>query len=299
MGKKHLSLIIVPHDKTGSRTLSFSKRAVKVAQWAGIAAGVLILGITADYVRLHVNRVNARSLAAVNAQQKAKLAEYEASLGVLQKQVASLDEYRKKINMLAGIRSSDDLKSVGTGGRSLELPDGQSAPGAPPVVGQNSLKGIQDKATDIKKNLSDVAALFQAKTAQLSCTPSIYPTSGILVSAFGWRIDPFTQKQAFHYGLDIAAAFNNPIVATADGVVIAINEDKLLGKSVQINHGYGVTTVFGHMAVWRCRVGQKVKRGDVIGEVGQTGKANGPHVHYEVRVNGAPVNPFFYILEEQ
>ncbi len=142
-----------------------------------------------------------------------------------------------------------------------------------------------------------LGTLFQNDTAKWATTPSIYPTAGLLTSYFGWRADPFTGKQQFHLGLDIATVLGNPVVATADGTVIATNADQGLGRSVQISHGLGLLTVYGHLNNFNCRVGQKVKRGDVIGEVGNSGRAVGPHVHYEVKVNGTNVNPLSYIFE--
>ena len=297
MGKKHLSLIIVPHNKSEYRTLSFSRRVVKTAQWTAVILGVLILALTADYFRIRFNRHNIKALTSENALQKETLTRYENSIGMLKKKIGEFDDYVKKLNLMAGITSSDILKDVGGGGRSYVPPEGQNIPGLPPIGNPGSVKGLQDKASDIQKNLDTLVTFFRDQGTRLASTPTIYPTAGLLTSKFGWRPDPFTGKQTFHYGLDIAAAFGNPIVATADGVVIVVNTDKLLGRSVQINHGLGITTIYGHMIKFNCRVGQKIKRGDVIGEVGNSGKALGPHVHYEVRVNGTSVNPYFYILE--
>jgi murein DD-endopeptidase MepM/ murein hydrolase activator NlpD len=297
MGKKHLSLIIVPHNKSAHRTLSFSKRFLKNARWAAIIVGVLLLVGVADYVRVRINGIGYKNLAAENAKQKERLSEYEASIPNLAKQIKDLDEYRKKINLLAGVRSQDELKEVGRGGRSYTPPDGQVIPGVSPSVAPGSLKSIELKADDVKKNLEMLDTFFQNQSARLSTTPSIYPTAGLLTSSFGWRPDPFTGKQQFHFGLDIASVLGNPVVATADGTVIATNADQSLGRSVQISHGLGILTVYGHLNKFNCRVGQKVKRGDVIGEVGNSGRALGPHVHYEVKVNGTNVNPLSYIFE--
>ena len=297
MGKKHLSLIIVPHSQSGSRTLSFSKRFMRNAKWGAIALGVLLLGISADYLRIQLSGRSYRQLAAENSQQKTKISEYEASISNLEKRIKDLDEYRKKINLLAGVRSQDELKEVGAGGRSYTPPDGQSLPGAPPVLTPGNLKAVELKADDVKRNLEKLAGFFQNQAALLSTTPTIYPTTGLLTSYFGTRPDPWTGKQQFHYGLDIAAAMGNAVVATADGIVIAMNNDRMMGRSVQINHGLGVVTVYGHLSEFRTRIGQKVKRGDVIGLVGNSGRALGPHVHYEVRVNGMTVNPIMYIME--
>lgn len=298
MGKKHLSLIIVPHDKSGYRTLSFTKRTVRFIRNGLILALVLGLGITADYVRIRVKRSDYRSLAAENVKQKETLVQYESSLGTLQEQIKGYGDYVTKLNLLAGIKSFDVLKEVGQGGRSFTPGEGQSSPGLPPMQGPASLKGIQQRAEDIRSNLDTLVNYFQNQENRLASTPSIFPTVGLMTSVFGWRADPFTKLNTFHYGVDIASSTGNPIVATADGVVIALNTDKLLGRSVQINHGLGITTIYGHMSAFKCRIGQRVKRGDVIGEVGSTGKSTWPHVHYEVRVNGTPVNPYYYLLEE-
>ncbi len=299
MGKKHLSLIIVPHDKSGYKTLSFSERFVRNAKWGAIALGVLLLGVVGDYVRIRVTGIRYVNLALENAQQKEQLSQYKASIGVLQKQIQDFDSYVKKLNLMAGIKSPDVLKEVGIGGPSYDPAGGQNLPNLPNNATQGNIKSLQEKAVNIQKNLDTLTDFFQSQDTRLSSTPTIYPTVGLLTSAFGWRADPFTGKRTFHYGLDIAAAMGNPIMATADGVIIAMNTDKMLGRSIQISHGLGIVTIYGHMSKFRAtRVGQKIKRGEIIGEVGNSGKALGPHVHYEIHVNGTAVNPYLYILEE-
>jgi murein DD-endopeptidase MepM/ murein hydrolase activator NlpD len=297
MGKKHLSLIIVPHDKTGYKTLSFSERFIRNAKWGAIALAVLLFGVVGDYVRIRVNGIGYKSMAAENAKQKEKLSGYEASILNLENQIKDLDEYRKKINILIGVRSQDEIKEVGSGGRSYNPPDGQVIPGVTPSVLPGSPKAIELKADDVKKNLGMLVTFIQNRSELLATTPSIYPATGLLTGSFGWRDDPFTGKRQFHFGLDIASVLGNPVVATADGTVIATNTDYGLGRSVQISHGLGVLTIYGHLNKFNCRVGQKVKRGDVIGELGNSGHALGPHVHYEVHVNGTAVNPYLYIVE--
>jgi len=298
MGKKHLSLIIVPHNKSGYRTISFSKRMIKSIKISLISLLVISLGITADYVRIRVKGNHYKDLAAENIQQREALVQYEATIGNLQRRVEAFDDYVKKLNLMAGIKSPDVLKEVGIG--PVDKPDDgqQTLPIQLPQAGPASLKNLQQKTQDIQKNLDTLVGFFQGQENRLASTPTIYPAVGLLTSAFGWRIDPFTRRQAFHYGLDIASAMGNPVVSTADGVVILVSTDKLLGRYVQVNHGLGITTVYGHMSAFKCRVGQRVKRGDVLGDVGQTGKALGPHVHYEVRGNGTAVNPYYYLLEE-
>jgi len=139
---------------------------------------------------------------------------------------------------------------------------------------------------------------FETQTAKLASTPTIWPTYGWVSSPFSYRTDPFTGKRTFHYGIDIATNFGNPVVATADGIVLKLGNDKISGRYVVLNHGGGLTTHYLHLSKFLVKAGQKIKRGDVIGLVGKSGKALGPHLHYEVRLNNRPVNPYQYILEE-
>ncbi len=150
----------------------------------------------------------------------------------------------------------------------------------------------------IDKNFNTLISFFEQRTKKLASTPTIWPATGWLTSAFGKRTDPFTRKIAFHNGLDIAASSGNPIRATADGFVSHVKREKLGGNVVIISHGGGYTTVYCHLSKFKVKTGQKVKRDDIIGLIGQTGKSLGPHLHYEVRVNGTPVNPYYHILEE-
>ena len=161
-----------------------------------------------------------------------------------------------------------------------------------------SKHGVFMKAEVLEKNLSTLVNFFESQNARLACTPTIWPTLGWVTSGFGPRTDPFTGKPAFHYGLDIATNMGNPIYATADGTVIQVNTDKMSGKSILINHGNNVATGYLHLDTFLVREGQRIRRGDIIGLVGRTGKALGPHLHYEIRINGIPQNPYLYILEE-
>lgn len=131
----------------------------------------------------------------------------------------------------------------------------------------------------------------------LKATPSIMPVRGWVTSDFGYRVDPFLQKSVMHNGMDIAARLGSKIRAPADGVVTFVGNGNSSGKVVVIDHGYGVQTRYAHNSVNKVDVGDSIRRGQVIALVGNTGRSTGPHVHYEVHVNGVPVNPRNYILE--
>jgi murein DD-endopeptidase MepM/ murein hydrolase activator NlpD len=130
---------------------------------------------------------------------------------------------------------------------------------------------------------------------EMSFMPTLWPVTGPITGHFGERLDPFSGEGAFHTGVDISAEYGTPVRAAADGVVIEAQADAGYGRLVVIDHGFGVTTWYAHLSSFTVPPGIRVKRGDVIGYVGVSGRTTGPHVHYEVRINGAPVNPMRFL----
>lgn len=137
---------------------------------------------------------------------------------------------------------------------------------------------------------------IRAKLTLWAHTPSIYPTWGRFTSGFGWRRSPFGRWKEFHPGVDIANHQGTPVVATADGVVERASRDGGFGNTVIVSHGYGFKTLFGHLKTIKVHRGEQVKRGQIIGLMGNTGRSTGPHVHYEIIENGSPVNPKYFLL---
>ena len=125
--------------------------------------------------------------------------------------------------------------------------------------------------------------------------PSIWPVRGQVTGGFGERLDPLSGEGAFHSGIDISAPYGTPMEAAADGIVLHAGPDSGYGNAVLIDHGFGITTKYGHLSRVNVVVGQEVRRGQVIGAVGTTGRTTGPHLHYEVHVNDTPVNPAKYL----
>jgi murein DD-endopeptidase MepM/ murein hydrolase activator NlpD len=118
---------------------------------------------------------------------------------------------------------------------------------------------------------------------------------GSTTGSFGERLDPFSGEGAFHAGVDISAEFGAPVRATADGLVVAVETRAGYGKVVVVDHGFSLSTWYGHLSRFNTQMGQRITRGDILGFVGTSGRATGAHVHYEVRSNGAPVNPWRYL----
>src|SRR6202163_3647007 len=127
--------------------------------------------------------------------------------------------------------------------------------------------------------------------------PSLWPVIGHLTGTFGERMDPFSGEVAFHTGVDISSQYGDAVRVAADGVVIEADERAGYGRLVVVDHGYGLTTFYGHLSTYSVLPGQQLRRGDTIGNVGVSGRSTGPHVHYEVRINGAHVNPVRYLRQ--
>jgi len=298
---KFLSLIIIPHKRGTAKTITLSRRTSHLIISLSLGLVVILIGFLIDYFSMNITRAKYHQLQSENQEQKKIIASYENSIRELSARIQTFENYARKLNIMAGLRSPEVLKEAGVGsgseadsvgGNQLNSPSGSSPTTIP-------LNQVRMKAAQLEQNLSTLLNFFEQQRARLAQTPTIWPTVGFITSGFGWRIDPFTGKQTFHKGIDIATNLGNPVVATADGIVVETKNDRIGGKTILISHGGGLSTLFYHLDKILVRPGQKVKRGEVIGLVGKTGKALGPHLHYEVQVNGKSVNPLQYILEEE
>jgi murein DD-endopeptidase MepM/ murein hydrolase activator NlpD len=167
----------------------------------------------------------------------------------------------------------------------------------------NSLNSLGHYINAQKKSYNEIDNLLKNKEKLLVCTPAIQPVSNKdltrVASGFGYRIDPIYKTVKLHAGLDFAAPQGTPIYATANGTVtVAGNTGNGYGNHVVINHGYGYETLYGHMVKVKARVGQQIKRGEVVGYVGSTGKSTGPHCHYEVHKNGQKIDPVYFFYND-
>jgi murein DD-endopeptidase MepM/ murein hydrolase activator NlpD len=174
-------------------------------------------------------------------------------------------------------------------------------PDGPPNA-QDSFDRSIEQYTFLKRNAAVIAVssaslrLMPAMSfADSTYTPSIWPVMGHITDSFGERMDPFSGEGAFHRGVDVASDYGAPVHATADGVVINAETHTGYGRLVVIDHGFGITTWYAHLSAFSAIPGARVKRGEVVGYTGISGRSTGPHVHYEVRMNNAPVNPWRYM----
>jgi len=217
----------------------------------------------------------------------------------IQLQMADLIEKEKKVRMVFGLPQVDEqIRKLGIGG---PAPSGPDDPGLNLVqvrASEMEVEGLLRQARFEKENFDQIYLALSEKKQVLNHTPSIRPSQGYLSCGFGMRKDPFTGRRQLHRGVDLAADIGTPVYVTADGVVSEVSRDVGLGKLIKVDHQYGYSTVYAHLSRISVKRGQHVNRGEMIGAVGNTGYSTGPHLHYEVHLEGRPQNPLRYFLGE-
>jgi murein DD-endopeptidase MepM/ murein hydrolase activator NlpD len=287
MAKRHHTIILIPHAHAKLRKWQVTNLQI------GIALGVFCLFTLAaafftwSHYNTNANPVEIARLKSENDRLRKTNLTFESSLNKLQGQLVEYEDRTRQLAIVAGVESLESGAEAGIGG-------GTSAD----EIGTGDFSTLAGRAGQIAGTLDAVEAKLNERVRWISSTPAITPVKGIFTSAFGYRSDPLTHGRGVHQGVDIAAAPGQPVMASADGVVVRAGLVGGLGQAVYIAHGFGVTTRYGHMSRIDVRPGQRIKRGDVVGRVGNTGRSTGYHLHYEVRVDGDPVNPLAYILDD-
>lgn len=233
--------------------------------------------------------------------QRKQIQNFAGEINKLKSKLVDLAGFEKKIRIIANIEEISDQESFfGIGG---SIPEDINAQ-LPLAKKHNSLiremheqvEQLELASTNQKNEFEYLFKHLEDQRNLLSSTPAILPTDGWISSKFGHRKSPFTGLRELHRGLDIATRKGTPIIATADGVVTYAGKKGLMGNLIVIDHGHGMVTRYAHIHKFLKKRGDVVKRGDTIALVGNTGRSTGPHVHYEVHLNGIPVNPERYIL---
>lgn len=287
MAKPHHTIILVPHAHAKLRKWRVTNLQIGLA----VAVLLVLTGTAAYFTWAHLNTsanpVEIARLQGENEQLRQVNQTFEASIRKLQTQLSESEDRTRQLAIVAGIETLEGGTEAGIGG-ATDTTD----------AGYADLPQMEMRAGELASTLAAVEAKLEERVRWISSTPAISPVRGILTSGFGYRSDPLTHGRGVHQGVDIAASSGQPVRASADGIVMRAADQGGYGKAVFLAHGFGVTTRYGHLSRMEVKPGQRVKRGDVIGRVGSTGRSTGPHLHYEVRVDGDPVNPLAYILDE-
>ena len=223
----------------------------------------------------------------------AKTRAYEENAGKLKAQVDSLQRMVTKLGVMAGLEAS--LPEPGVGGVG-GVPSLEST--LPSADISRSLGTMETSVETLTEKSEKLTEFYETQKVLLASTPSVWPVRGYLSSQFGNRTDPFTGQFDFHPGIDVSTPSGTKVQAPADGVVVSCGVKGAYGNAMVIDHGYGVVTRYAHLSAFAVKPGQRVRRGDVIAYVGQTGRSTAPHLHYEVWVKDKLQNPIHYILDE-
>ena len=289
----------------------------------GMAFLTLFLCVfTVDYFFAFSSRLNYQRYQDENKNLKSQLSQLRVKMEQLHSRLHQIEDFSHKINLIAGLDQhtpsvvamgplSDstfpDLTSMismkqtkGLGSRELSsLPPTPGSIISSPISADSIvvyMDRLDKKSRLVHQNITLMMEQLYEKKDIISSTPSILPAKGWISSRFGYRQYPFTGEVSLHEGMDIAAFPDTPVYAPADGTIVFAGYKKGYGKVIVVDHGYELSTLYGHLSDIMVSRLEKVKRKQVIGSVGSTGNSSGPHLHYEVRISNVPVDPSNYIL---
>ena len=296
-----LTVMLIPANAGNVRRFTLRRKWIRVAASLLIVFPLLTVGLAFEYVRVRQQIAGVAALRVEVVQQREQIESYASKMGDLAQHLRQVGRFDRKLRVMANLDPSDPLPLPGVGGVDGEfLEPHQLASLGRERRHERMLEGLDqlsEAALTEEESLSELIRHLENETAQLAATPSISPTKGWVTSPFGYRTSPFTRNREFHRGIDIAGRVGTSILAPADGQVRFVGSQRSLGNAIVLEHGYGIETRYGHLAEVRVKAGQRVKRGETIGTMGSTGRSTGPHLHYQIEVNGAPVNPRNYILD--
>jgi murein DD-endopeptidase MepM/ murein hydrolase activator NlpD len=302
MSKRRWTILLVPQGSGPSRAVELSWGAVKLAGAVAVvlAVAAVLLGSATMARRVDLSRT--AHLEDENARLAQELGELHARVTTLADTLSRISKRDGKIRLLANLEPIDpQVQAAGIGG--------PAAPASPGGLATPLLRKAADVKVDVNaliRRANLLASSFSAAedslaahTSRLAATPSIIPTQGWLSSAFSaMREHPILHVARPHEGIDVSAPMGTPIEAPAAGVVRSTGWEAGYGNTIEIDHGFGIVTRFAHASRILVRQGQHVQRGERIALVGNTGLTTGPHLHYEVHVNGRPVDPLRYVMPD-
>ncbi|HEU4430267.1 MAG TPA: peptidoglycan DD-metalloendopeptidase family protein [Myxococcota bacterium] len=325
--QRDLTLLVMAGETSPVRRLRIRRAWFKQGAIGAAVAFALFSLASVDYIRLRIDATDVERMRAETKRQREEIDALKGDLGGIAQQFEEIRELERKVrviaNLPAGVREARVPSDAGQGG--AEDTDGAndaSNEAAPPAAPDTdaaehieqaappdeelsaAISRIERRARRLstllperRASLESLVAGLEDRREQLAATPSIWPTTGYVTSGYGFRTSPFTGRRQFHAGIDIAADFGTPIVAPASGRVVFAGRRGAFGRIVEIDHGFGVRTIYAHTDEVYVRVGQRVERGTRIAAVGSSGRSTGPHVHYQVKAAGRTVNPSDYIFE--
>lgn len=301
--RQRWTIVVVPPEAGVTRSMRISLTWLRLGLGVLVTCGIITLAVGYVAISKAVALSQLDRLERRNELLSEELARSEQLLSTVGDSIAAIQERDRTMRLLAGLVPTDpEVQQAGIGGpvgewteRELLLAEG--AAGQRALDMRTDLDALVRRANMLAASFDIAHDTLQHRVDLLRRTPSIEPTVGFEISGFSdQRMHPIHNRILPHEGLDIVADVGAPVLAAARGRVERTFENGGYGLMVVINHGNGLKTRYGHLSNWEVRVGQMVERGDKIGEVGETGICTGPHLHYEVLLNGIPQDPKSYIL---
>src|SRR5277367_1741352 len=286
-GKSFYTFFIASNASGGMRRVRVPWYVLHVLAILAVVGGITVAAGMGSYSRMLWKATNYNSLRRQQDNLKQQYVQLQTEVKDTNQRLNSLQSLAGEVAMAYGIT------------RFRQTPFGLTdEPAEPDVDFQNSVDEfsyLEKNAAAVSMSSAGMRLLPAAQLSSLGIVPSLWPVIGQITGHFGERLDPFSGEGAFHAGLDIASHYGDEVRATADGVVQEVDQRAGYGRLVIIDHGFGVTTWYGHLSGFNVQGGMHVKSGDVIGYEGASGRSTGPHLHYEVRIYNTPVNPWRYL----
>ena len=302
MASKKSTIIFLPGGSSKVRKISIPNKLIPLLSFVIIVSIIVVALLAHDYRQIKSQIPELQNLRKESRTQKTQLIALCKEIQQSNQKIAALQEFDHKLRIMTNLPPSgqqDQFVGVGGSDMSSLKPDYQLEEVHSGLIHQmhKAIDGLNTEIAMTALSQNELSQFLKEQKSLLACTPSLAPTNGWYSSGFGYRISPFTNQREFHKGLDIATRIGTPIIAPADGLVISVGREGNYGRMIAINHGYNMKTRYGHLHKFRVKKGDRVKRGQIIAEVGKSGRTTGPHLHYEVLLNGVPVNPLRYILD--
>ena len=288
--RKRFYIFFVARDEAGQlRKISIPVQYAYVLV-AGLVIGAFCLtGIASSYGRMLQKIARYNQLRTDHAQLKDRYSRLELVAKERDIQVASLGSLASEVSALYGLKSDPAMVAAST--EQIQEAQVHSSLDQLYALKHTALTG----AASVGISLGLTRNSTTADWVRANSAPNLWPVEGQITGSFGERIDPFNGEGAFHSGVDISSYVGSPVMAPADGLVTFADFLGGYGRAVIVDHGHGISTRYGHLSSFAVTAGQHIQRGDTIGYVGLSGRSTGPHLHYEVRINDVPVNPYKYL----
>jgi murein DD-endopeptidase MepM/ murein hydrolase activator NlpD len=295
LGKSFYTFIVIPHASPRLHKLKLPVRTLYLLALIGTLSFFVAVGLSFNYAKMAFRAADFDKLQNENTDLKIQKKNLEVVTRKLGEKLSNLENVSAKIQTLIendNLAKKGKLNTPGVGGSRVDYTTAELLRSANLKEGIDILKG---RTAEMESQLSVLEQVAVQRANRYLYTPNVWPVKGAITSHYGNRSDPFNGDAEMHLGMDISALYNSQVHAPADGVVIYSERKAAYGNLVIIDHGNGTTTRFGQLSRSLVKVGQTVKRNEVIGLVGMTGRATAPHLHYEVRLNDRPVNPRIYL----